>query len=403
VTRLARGLASLYSRASMGMRLGLESMQDACLRAGHPEASFGVVHVAGTNGKGSVCAMIEAMARAEGLRTGLYTSPHLLRFAERIRIHGSTMDDDALALALEEALELGPELSFFETATLSAFLAFRRAAVDLVVLEVGIGGRLDATNVVTAPRVTALTGVALDHQDKLGSTLDAIAREKAAIAKPRVPMVLGTLSEEARNAALEVAILRGARIVEAEPIPESASLSLSGAHQRANASVAWTVGRCLGLGREARLHGLATATWPGRLERLSPNAIVPNALVGPWLLDGAHNPDGARALVEAVSDESIGAVVFGALADKSWQEVLGLVAQVDAPRVYAPPKGRIPASPQELAALRDGEPMPDVASALARARALAGQRLVLVCGSLYLVGEARAQLLGLPTDPVVAL
>ncbi len=403
MTRLAQGLASLYSRASMGMRLGLESMQDACSRAGNPEASFRVVHVAGTNGKGSVCAMIEAMAREAGLRTGLYTSPHLLCFAERIRIHGTTIDDDALSLALEEALALGPELSFFETATLAAFLAFRRASVELVVLEVGIGGRLDATNVVTSPRVTTLTSVGLDHQDKLGNTLDAIAREKAAIAKSRVPMVLGALPEEARNAALEVAIVRGARIVEAEPLPENAVLSLSGPHQRANASVAWTVGRCLGLHPDARLRGLATAAWPGRLERLSPNAIEPTELVGPWLLDGAHNPDGARALVEAVSDESIGAVVFGALADKSWQEVLGLVAQVDAPRVYAPPKGRIPASPHELAALRDGEPMPDVASALARARALAGPRLVLVCGSLYLVGEARAKLLGLPTDPVVAL
>ena len=400
---LQRALASLYARASMGARLGLECMQDACDRAGNPEAAFGVVHVAGTNGKGSTCAMIEAMARASGLRTGLYTSPHLVRFAERIRIDGRIIEDDALAHSLEQALTIGAELSFFETATLAAFLAFRHAGVELAVLEVGIGGRLDATNVVAAPRVTALTGVAFDHQDKLGNTLDAIAREKAAIAKPRVPMVFGQLSEEARKAARGVAVLRGARIVESDVVPESASLALAGPHQRANAGVAWSVGRCLGFDRDAMVRGLASAVWPGRLEPIDAEDTRDDALKGPWILDGAHNPEGAHALVHALTGASIGAVVFGALADKAWREVLEILSRIDAARVYTTPSGRTPATPTELAALRPGECEVDVEAALGRARALAGARPVLVCGSLYLVGEARAKLLGLASDPIVAL
>src|SRR5450432_3466259 len=153
------------------MRLGLEPMRAACARAGHPEAAFPAVHVAGTNGKGSVCAMVESIARAQRRTTGLYTSPHLCRFAERIRIGGVPVSDDALASLLERALDTGPDLSFFETATLAAFLAFRDAAVDVAVLEVGMGGRFDATNVIPLPRAAAITRIALDHTDRLGTTL----------------------------------------------------------------------------------------------------------------------------------------------------------------------------------------------------------------------------------------
>src|ERR1700685_738067 len=145
---LAAVLRRLYERVPLGMRLGLGPMRDACARRGHPERAFSVVHVAGTNGKGSVCAMVESIARAHGLRTGLYTSPHLVRFAERIRIDGEPISDAALEAALAQALALGPDLSFFETATLAAFIALRNAKVELAVLEVGIGGRLDATNVI---------------------------------------------------------------------------------------------------------------------------------------------------------------------------------------------------------------------------------------------------------------
>jgi len=398
--RLASALAALYARVPLGMRLGLDPMRDACVRAGHPERAFDVVHVGGTNGKGSTSAMVEAMARAGGARTGLYTSPHLVRFAERIRIDGEPLSDEALTSVLEEALRVGSDLSFFETATLAALLAFRQAKVDLAVLEVGIGGRLDATNIIASPRCTALTGVALDHQDKLGDTLDAIAREKAAIAKPGVPMVLGVLPDEARAAAIEIATAAGARVVDALPLPPDTSVGLTGEHQRENARVAWTIGAELGLSESARARGLSVARWPGRLERID---VEEGDLAGTWLLDGAHNPDGARALTRALANEDVGAVVFGALEDKAWREMLAVVATIDATRFYAAPAGRAPADPEVLRELAGGTPAATLHDALRLARSAAGRRLVVVCGSLYLVGEARAKLLRLRPDPIVAL
>ena len=160
---LEDALARLYARIPLGMRLGLDPMRAACARLGHPERAFESVHVAGTNGKGSVCAMVESIARAAGLKTGLFTSPHLCRFAERIQIGGEPLDDATLTETLDRALDGAPELSFFETATLAAFLAFRDAKVDIAIVEVGIGGRLDATNVLPRPRAAAITRIALDH------------------------------------------------------------------------------------------------------------------------------------------------------------------------------------------------------------------------------------------------
>lgn len=398
--RLASALGALHTRVPLGMRLGLDPMRAACARAGDPERAFEAVHIGGTNGKGSTCAMVASMARAAGKRVGLYTSPHLIRFAERIRIDGVPIGDAALTEALEEALELGPDLSFFEAATFAAFLAFRRAKVSLAVIEVGIGGRLDATNVLPSPRCTAVTGVAFDHQDMLGDTLTAIAREKAAIAKPGVPMVLGPMPEEAHRAATELARSHGARIVEAGDLPPEVMVGLAGPHQRDNARVAWTVAGELGLADEHRARGLSEARWPGRLEHL---AVPEGELAGAWILDGAHNPDGARALAKALAGERIGAVVFGALADKAWREMLAAIASIPAPRVYVAPGGRAPAEPELLASVAAGAGASGVGEALAVARRTAGDRPVVVCGSLYLVGEARARLLGLAADPIVAL
>lgn len=401
--KLVAALSAVYARVPLGIRLGLDAMRAACARAGDPERAFEVVHVGGTNGKGSTSAMVEAMARAAGRRTGLYTSPHLVRFAERIRIDGEPIDDATLTAALEDALRIGADLSFFETATLAALLAFRRAGVELAIVEVGIGGRLDATNVVPPPRCAAVTRVALDHQDKLGDTLDAIAREKAAIAKRGAPIVIGAMPEEARRAAVEVATACGARVVEPEALPREIAIGMTGAHQRENARVAWTIGREIDLPPEARARGLAEARWPGRLERID---AAGGALAGSWLLDGAHNPDGAAALVAALGGEdagAVGAVVFGALADKAWREMLGVLRALDAPRFYVAPSGRAPADPRTLAAIAPGTPTDGLTAALAAARAAAGTAPVVVCGSLYLVGEARARLLGLRLDPIVAL
>ena len=423
---LARVLAELYARVPRGMRLDVDSldeMREACARAGHPERAFEAVHVAGTNGKGSVCAMVESIARAAGKKTGLYTSPHLCRFAERIRIDGEPLDDDALARVLERALAVGPELSFFETATLAAFLAFQEAKVDLAILEVGIGGRLDATNVIPPPRVAAVTRIAFDHMDKLGDTLVAIAREKAGIAKPGVPIVVGDAEPEVRDAIDAVAQAAGATTVSASSDTDdvatpswlhSATGPLPGEHQHGNRTVAYRIARILGCDDAAIRQGLRATRWPGRLERIETEE-------GLYLLDGAHNPDGAAALARYLRPPPPGhedlapslyvgqgsiALVFGALADKAWPEMLDRLAPVTLHRVYVAPRGRAAAPPAELAARHPGETADDVPEALARARALlqgARDGVVVVCGSLYLVGEARAQLLALPSDPPVAM
>ena len=411
---LARTLEALYARVPLGMRLGLDAMRAACTRAENPERSFPVVHIAGTNGKGSTCAMVESIARAAGKKTGLYTSPHLCRFAERIRIDGEPISDAELTDVLERALALGPELSFFETATLAAFLAFRDHHVDLAVIEVGIGGRLDATNVVPPPLVSAITRIALDHMDRLGSTLEEIAREKAGIAKQGSPMVLGPMSPEVRAAALEIILAAGALPIVMGDDPDAVTrdaitLGVGGAYQYDNARIATRIARQLGIADGARREGLERTRWPGRYERIdvpaTDGAGAPNELSGTWILDGAHNPDGARSLVLSLGDEreAPAVIVFGALADKAWPEMLDLLAGLPCPRIYAAPRGRAAAKPSELAARVPGDVAASLPDALVRARAIAKGQPVVVCGSLYLVGEARARLLGLAEDPPVAL
>ncbi|MDB5217409.1 MAG: Dihydrofolate synthase, partial [Myxococcaceae bacterium] len=414
---LARALDELYARVPLGMRLGLDAMRAACTDAGNPERAFHVVHVAGTNGKGSTCAMVESMARAAGKKTGLYTSPHLCRFAERIRINGEPITDEELGDVLGRALAIGPDLSFFETATLAAFLAFRDHAVDLAVIEVGIGGRLDATNVVPKPLVSAITRVAFDHMDRLGNTLEEIAREKAGIAKSGVPMVLGPMAPEVRAAALDVALAAGALPIVMGDDPDAVTrdaiaLGLRGAYQHDNARIASRIARELGINDAARREGLAATRWPGRFEQID---VETGPLRGSWILDGAHNPDGAQALVLALADTAASggatvgsgasavhpsAIIFGALADKAWASMLDVLASLPCPRIYVAPRGRAATDPALLAAHVAGHVAASLPEALAYARQVAKDDApIVICGSLYLVGEARAQLLGLPEDP----
>lgn len=391
---LAEVLSRLYARIPLGMRLGLEPMRAACARLGHPERATPAVHVAGTNGKGSVCAMVESIARAEGLRTGLYTSPHLCRFAERIRIGGEPMRDEALVDLLSGVLDAAPELSFFETATLAAFVAFRAAAVDVAIIEVGIGGRLDATNVLATPRAAAITRVALDHVERLGPTLEAIAREKAGIAKPGLNLVLGSMPVALRAVIDEVAASHGATTSTVDGLPLPGPVGLAGEHQADNARVASSLAERLGVTRGAIATGLAQTCWPGRLER-----------IGSHLLDAAHNPDGARSLARYVESLSVPpertALVFGALGDKDWRGMLDALGPLAAQRVYVGPSAaaRAAVDPLELRAYAPGTVADTAKDALAAAQGT----LVIVAGSLVLVGEARAQLLDLERDPPVAL
>lgn len=423
--RLLPFLESLPQRARFGMVLGLDRMHEALAKLGDPHLSIPFIHIAGTNGKGSTSAMVESILRAAGLRTGLYTSPHLCRLAERVRIDGEPSDDDMFAEALEKATAAAPENgTFFEILTLAAFVTFKLARVDVGVLEVGLGGRLDATNVVPRPLATAITSIAFDHVSILGSSLSDIAREKAGIFKKGVPVVLGPLGTEAQAAALEVATSVGAspvasvgREISVAMAADSVEivlpsgrrvqsvLSLEGAHQAANAAVA------AGLSEFAANSfpqigpaidkGLSLTRWPGRLERIDRDGKQ-------VLLDCAHNPDGVAALAAHVRargflpDKIV--LLFGALGDKAWMTMLDMLGPLANRRVYAAPKGRAPAPLSEMAERHPGEVVSDPRAAIGRALEMArAGDLVLVAGSIFLVGEVRAELLGLECDPIVAL
>ncbi len=388
----------------MGMRLGLEPMREVCARLGNPERSLSAVHVAGTNGKGSVSAMVESIARDSGMRTGLYTSPHLCRFAERIRVDGEPIADALLDDALTRALDAGPDLSFFETATLAAILALRDAKVDVAIVEVGIGGRLDATNVLVLPRAAAITRIALDHMELLGHSLEEIAREKAGIAKRGLDIVLGPMSASVRAAIDQVAHDAGATTSLAEADKQAseyvhhAHIGLAGEHQRDNAAVAYALGRRIGASRESCERGITSVRWPGRLESIA-------ASDGPVLIDAAHNPDGAASLARYLaSNAGDKALIFGTLADKAWPEMIDALAPHFAHRVYVAPKGRAATEPEKISARHPGHVAANVIDAYEHARALVGERgLVVACGSIFLIGELRAKLLGLPRDPPIAL
>ena len=296
----------LFGLEKFGIKFGLDNISTIVARLGHPERAFQSVHVAGTNGKGSVVAMVDAALRAAGHRSARYTSPHLVDLTERFTIGGQPVARDRLAAVVEEIRDtieqlraegaLAVQPTFFEVTTAAAFELFRRARVDVAVLEVGLGGRLDATNVVS-PIATAITSIDFDHQKYLGNTLSEIATEKAGIVKPGIPVVVGELHPEARAAIEAVARRRGSPVIRATAVDVgNLTVGLRGAHQRANAAVAVRLLQVVGasglaLPRQAVADGLADPHWPGRLDlrRLSGNREV--------LLDAAHNPAGAATRV----------------------------------------------------------------------------------------------------------
>lgn len=406
---LAQTLQRLYALIPRGHELGLARIQAACQRFGNPEQSFQAIHVGGTNGKGTVCAFVASMVRASGRRVGMYTSPHLLRFAERIQIDGNPIEDHDLVRLLNQVLDAAPELTFFEVATLTAFLAFREAGVEYGVIEVGLGGGLDATNVIPPPRVAAITRVSFDHIADLGDTLGKIASTKAGIIKAGSAVVLGKIHPEAR-AVIEARIQEvGARLVPLgtpEPIPGAPLAYPRIALVGSNLAVAVTIGRELGIAPEALAHGLEQTQWPGRNELLHRNGQELT------LLDCAHNPDGAVGLSHALDPSVLGeiesrreiALVFGALATKNWRAMLRRLEHVAGHRVFVAAPVPKAANPHEMAAFLPGEVAESVGAALERARTLVGARgVVVVAGSIFVVGAARGLLLNLPADPPVAL
>lgn len=406
---LAATLRRLYALIPLGTKLDLSRVEAACRKFDNPERAFEVVHVAGTNGKGSVCAFVASMARASGKRVGLYTSPHLNRFAERIQIDGSPIGDEALVQHLTEVMDAGPDLTFFEVATVAAFLAFREAKVDLAVLEVGLGGRLDATNVVPPPRIAAITRIAYDHVPELGDSFAAIAAEKAAIIKSGSKVVLGKIHPEALEVIQKRIAEVGAEQLELtspEPFPGAQLAYPRMAMFGTNLAVATTIARALGISPEQMAAGIESTSWPGRNELLHRNGQELT------LLDCAHNPDGAVILSHVIDSSLMGAVgsrrdvalVFGSLQKKNWRAMLARLDHTALHHVFTAPPVAGAVDPEEMQKAVGGEVVQDLREALARARTLVGPRgLVVVTGSTFLVGPARALLLGLESDPPVAL
>jgi len=389
-----------------GMKFGLEAMRALVAEMGHPERACPVLLVAGTNGKGSVAAYCDSVLRASGLRTGRYTSPHLVRVNERIAVGGRAITDGDLARAVREVRDAATRLvrrgvldahpTYFEVLTAAAFAHFRRKRVEVAVVEVGLGGRLDATNV-SDPVASAIVSVDFDHEVYLGRTLASIAREKAGVMRPGRATVIGPLRGEARRAVLARARAVGARVVEARGRRLSGELQpLPGAHQRDNLRVAIRLleeARRAGLPVDLRTlpRALARTRWPGRLERVAGDP--------PLLLDGAHNPAGARALAAHLAPGPPYVLLFGAMEDKDVRGLARALFPRAAEIVLTRPRIARAATPEALAR-RAGRLAtrahrePSVARALSLARRLARERgaTVVVAGSLYLVGAVTALL-----------
>ncbi len=415
----AEALAFLHSRSPSTVVLGLERMRAALAELGHPEVRVPAVHVAGTNGKGSTCAMVDAVLRAAGFRVGLYTSPHLIRFNERIRLGGVDIDDGVLGQRLLHVLQHAPTastLTYFELGTLVAFWHFAEEDVDFAVLETGLGGRLDAT-ATCVPCATAVTALGLDHTELLGDSLAAIAREKAGIFRAGVQAVVARQPEEAAQVLVEEAARVGAPLVRegvAFAVVEEAGaalvyrhgarrlgglhVGLAGAHQRQNAAVALALLDVLAdagadIPEAARLSGLREVRWPGRLEVVAGAPLL--------LLDGAHNPSGVEVLCAALDTAYPGRavhLVFGAVADKDVRTMLARLLPRMASVTLTPlqtPRGLPPSAYlEEARALCPRVRVADSpAAALEEARAAAApEDVVLAAGSLYLVGALKAHL-----------
>ena len=403
--------------------LGLERITALLARVGDPHLNLPpVLHVAGTNGKGSTCAFLRAAIEAAGLRAHVYSSPHLVRFNERIRLAGHLIEDAALAPLLEEVLDGGGDIgaSFFEVTTAAAFLAFARTPADACVIEVGLGGRLDATNVVH-PVATGIAQLGIDHQSFLGDRLVEIAGEKAGIAKPGVPLVTMRYAEDVAVKVAQVAAQAGAPLLtegdawrwsadsgrlhysDARGEIETPLPGLAGPHQPANLALAIALLRAqtaLTIPDSAYAAAAINARWPARMQRLSPGpltAILPDD-VAIWL-DGGHNPAAATAVAETlrrVAPEGARHLILGMLANKEPEGLLAPLVPLLDSVTAVPIPGHEHHAPADLAAvaqrlgIRSAMTAADIPEALGWVRRRIDPRgeapAVLILGSLYLAG-----------------
>ncbi len=411
-----------------GIKLGLQNIEELLQRLGNPQERLTVIHLAGTNGKGSATAMLSAILQAAGFRVGAYTSPHLIRYNERFQINGTPIsDEDFAAVATQVAgvcaqmtAEGLPQPTVFEVLTAMAFVYFEQQAVEYVLLEVGMGGRFDATNVVKNPLLCLILSIGMDHMEYLGNTLEQIAAEKAGIVKPHRPVVLYHQSETVYRVIEAVcrqnkaplyynptqtihvlsADLSGSRFTLTTPngVWENVELALPGAYQLENCATVLLACRALQeagvpLPEAAIRTGLKTVRWPGRMEVVAQNPTL--------ILDGAHNIDGiamlARSLPLCCPGRDI-TLVLGILGDKEYEKMTALLLPLAQNVVLTEPDNarRLPAEALEQVAAHLGRPAPwekDPAAAVRLARKLAGPEGIVLCaGSLYLIGAIRKKL-----------
>ena len=411
-SRYEETLEWLYAlEAARGMDFKLERVERALTNLGDPQRSFRSIHVGGTNGKGSVAATADAILRAAGHRTGLYTSPHLVRFTERIRVAGDEVSEDQVVTLTDEirraATDRGIDLTFFELTTVLSFLHFARSSVDVAVVEVGLGGRLDATNVIDA-EVAVITSIGMDHEDFLGNTIESIAAEKAGILKPGRTAVIGRLPATAMEIVDATATHRQTSLQRIDHdfrleggggpgcfdglgrIIHGIRPTLRGPYQWDNTAVA--IAAVLALDPQAPVRdeairqGCVQTRCPGRLDVVSETPRV--------ILDCAHNPDGMRALIQGLESIVVGGrihLLFAVMRDKRWQEMVDLIG----PRVSTatitsvmPPRGESPdrvasAMARHVAVDIEEDPIAALEAVIRRARP---EDTVLVTGSLFLVG-----------------
>ncbi len=421
-------LERLFALEQFGIKLGLDNIRAILEALGHPQSAYRSIHIAGTNGKGSVAAMVERGLRAAGQKTGRYTSPHLDSIEERVAIDGKPVARPTFEAVTEHVLDVVDKMlesgsltvqpTFFEVSTAVAFDIFKREGVDVAVVEVGLGGRYDATNVLT-PTVTAITSIAFDHERHLGHTLAEIAFEKAGIAKRGVPLVLGRLPREAAARISTVAREVEAPLFDAHATTTDRrypplTLALPGRHQLENAAVAvailerWSV-LVSHVSTEAIVTGLTQCEWPGRLEWLRvPFDAQGNAPYGELLIDAAHNPAGAEALASYLQDTGSRplAFVFAAMADKDLTNMIGPLRPVASTFLATSvPHARARNADVLAAELRRLVSVPVEActspvAAVTRAFQLAhpsvgggGRRRAVACGSIYMIGPLRARLM----------
>lgn len=380
-------LRKLFERRRFGVKFSLDEMHRLCAALGNPERDLSFVHIAGTNGKGSVAAMCAAIFKKNGMQVGLYTSPHLIRYHERFRMNGENIGDEELDSILENVLSVTGNATYFEISTALALIWFQRKCAQIVVWETGLGGRFDATNVVT-PKVSIITHVGFDHTQFLGTTLTQIAQEKAGIIKPGIPVltisqdpeVLNVLENKAKEQRSPFTVIGKKDLYEFNS-------PLNGEHQNWNTTLAVSASRMVipSLERSVIQEGLKETVWPGRCQIIQRNKILPIILI-----DGAHNPMGVSTLLKEIKKQWRNkkiTLIYGALADKDLAKMGNALNAIMGEIFLVKVSSERSASPEKLLQfIPRGKIFNSLKSALFEADKI-GHPIV-ITGSLFLVGEA---------------